>query len=1272
MAENHSLRLEIDAAAAKSGATEYEAAINKIRTATANLVTSTDAAFTKIDQRLGSLNFGKVATELAKISGLKIDATLVRNLDKLATASAAFKGINPAAIASIHQLSGALKNLGTSTTASQIAAMTAAMSAFRAPTATQTNNLNSFANALSQLKPPANAAAVISSLKGITAAMVQTRAAIQGLNTGGPSTIRIPNVRGGNTGGGSSGTGSYGGSGMFSGLGPGRSRATSVRGFENVGNVGYQAGSALRGAVGALTAGSVVSQMLEAINSAESFKSSLKATGSTAEDVARQIQLVSTASQTFGMDLYTTREQFAQFTAAARGAGVATSEVEKMFSDASGAMTAMGMGAVKQEGALRAFQQMFSKGRVSSEELFQQAAEHWAGFPALVADAMGIPLQTLRDRMQKEVLDPKILQTVLARARQSTDAALQEASQRPAAALGRLRTEWRLLMEETGKGTVGTAISEQVDALVAALRRPEFREFVGKLGMGLADIIKTVGAAAVWAADHTETLANAFKILVGVGAINFMVGLGGAVNNALGPLRAMSTALFTVSAGATAGATAMSLLRVAMIGLPLTLFAGLAALAYTNRDAMVTFGESTVTVGAMAKQGWEEALDAMSSSATAWWNASKPVFDQALTAIIEWGTGLKANEQTVQNFFTTLGSASDTWVNSFLNKLIAVKSGIEWVFASANILDARSTSWLPSGLGGSNGATPEMYAARDAAGANFRDAMSGKTRMDIFGAGAAALAGRASRKNMTPDYEEGAAAGQVAPVSPTGPAGAPRVDPNKMFHAKPGNGKGAEAAARRLENERLEFNRYRAKLDPSFEIANDIDVGKNKMKNAQSKGWITDKERIDLEGKLRDSMLETLNVLDPRIKAENHLKEATGLLDGMMKQGILTDDQRAAALGRIKERLKDNLDPYGHMLTNMRQENELYALSTREMAVQATAREKINQLREKGITLSAEQKTALEEEIRLTEQLKNAQSDREEGLTSWANGFRSIDVELKKLEATIADDLTDALATFVSTGKADFNSLATSIVTDVNKLIIKEGIRTLMRELGIIGGDTKSGFSSGSGNGSLIGTIGGLLGAASKPGSASSGGILGGLMDMFAGAKPSLGPNSVSDAGAQSVDALSKGLGAITKASSGDVAGSAGGMLSGVGDAVSSAAKGVGSWIASFFEEGGISTNPVKTGIMPAHAFASAPHYREGTANTSGGGMPAILHPNEAVIPLSRGRRIPIEMPNAAGMGGANIVMNIHTPDADSFRRSESQMMARLGAASNRAMRRNG
>ncbi len=117
-----------------------------------------------------------------------------------------------------------------------------------------------------------------------------------------------------------------------------------------------------------------------------------------------------------------------------------------------------------------------------------------------------------------------------------------------------------------------------------------------------------------------------------------------------------------------------------------------------------------------------------------------------------------------------------------------------------------------------------------------------------------------------------------------------------------------------------------------------------------------------------------------------------------------------------------------------------------------------------------------------------------------------------------------------------------------------------------------------------------------------------------------------------------------------------------------------GTLIGSFFAaEGGLTSSPtaVNAGpmISPA-AYRHAPHYKEGTANTSG--IPAILHPNEAVIPLSKGRKIPVEMPRGTGRGGTPTInmpqtFNIQTPDADSFRKSQKQIASDAFRASQRA-----
>lgn len=126
-----------------------------------------------------------------------------------------------------------------------------------------------------------------------------------------------------------------------------------------------------------------------------------------------------------------------------------------------------------------------------------------------------------------------------------------------------------------------------------------------------------------------------------------------------------------------------------------------------------------------------------------------------------------------------------------------------------------------------------------------------------------------------------------------------------------------------------------------------------------------------------------------------------------------------------------------------------------------------------------------------------------------------------------------------------------------------------------------------------------------------------------------------------------------------------------IGGALGTIAGTVGGAYLGGFKEGGIVGSPVTKSFATPSMFVNAPHYKEGTANTSGG-IPAVLHDNEAVIPLSRGRKVPVDLGGAAKKGTqVNQVFNIQTPDANSFRKSDQQIASNMHAQAARAYRRN-
>jgi tape measure domain-containing protein len=109
--------------------------------------------------------------------------------------------------------------------------------------------------------------------------------------------------------------------------------------------------------------------------------------------------------------------------------------------------------------------------------------------------------------------------------------------------------------------------------------------------------------------------------------------------------------------------------------------------------------------------------------------------------------------------------------------------------------------------------------------------------------------------------------------------------------------------------------------------------------------------------------------------------------------------------------------------------------------------------------------------------------------------------------------------------------------------------------------------------------------------------------------------------------------------------------------------------LLSLFEEGGYATSPVRQ-MLGGINMSAVPHYAEGTHNTSG--IPAVLHPNEAVIPLSRGRKIPVEMNDNAAQP-INVASNITViaPNPDAFRKASGSIKRDQNRSLKRAATRN-
>lgn len=410
---------------------------------------------------------------------------------------------------------------------------------------------------------------------------------------------------------------------------------------------------------------------------------------------------------------------------------------------------------------------------------------------------------------------------------------------------------------------------------------------------------------------------------------------------------------------------------------------------------------------------------------------------------------------------------------------------------------------------------------------------------------------------------------------------------------------------------------------------------------------------------------------------------------------------RTAALSEEQKAVEDLNDTLTERLTSLEAERVTLALVASGQFKTTEAAELFAKAMVQGGGAVDAQTTAMISQIdvaaKLNEELTKAAKD---PVKEWMDSVPGWIEAGKQIEMGAITSVRDAISEMIKTGTFDIKALGEAILGTIADVMADKATKELLNLLG----RDKTG---------PMGWLGGLMGdsfaskgdtdlAAMASGSMAAGQNIGGAMIAAgnqvsaqlraamtgAGAQAgaavraggqqglALGANNIRMAAATGGSTLGQGVvqGAQVGApilaqgvASGAGGGGGGGLLAGVGGWGGLLSMAIGA-----FSEGGYSTSPVGSAMVPIGTFRNAPHYAEGTANTSG--IPAILHPSEAVVPLSKGRKIQVELGDSAG-GSTTVnhfTWNVSTPNPDAFRKSQNQIAADAARMGQRSLGKNG
>lgn len=226
------------------------------------------------------------------------------------------------------------------------------------------------------------------------------------------------------------------------------------------GGAGALIGGVIGGVPGAIVGGGIGAQVGMA-------RQALGGTATYAADIARQrqaLQLVTKDAGEYARALrfinQTSRElaipqelitrQFTQLTASVKGAGGNVRDAEKAFIGIASGIRGTGGGLQQLDSALLATSQVFSKGKVSAEELRQQIGERLPGAFSLFAESIGMTPQELDKALEKGQVSLQDFQTFAEALFKQYGENAKIIADGPDAAGDRLKTSLSRLSESVG------------------------------------------------------------------------------------------------------------------------------------------------------------------------------------------------------------------------------------------------------------------------------------------------------------------------------------------------------------------------------------------------------------------------------------------------------------------------------------------------------------------------------------------------------------------------------------------------------------------------------------------------------------------------------------------------------------------------------------------------------------------------------------------------------------------------------------------------------
>lgn len=224
----------------------------------------------------------------------------------------------------------------------------------------------------------------------------------------------------------------------------------------------------------------------------DSLTTSMNALAGSQEAGAAQMKFLREETNRLGQDFMSTADAYKNLFSSGKGAGMADSEIQSIFSGVLEAGTVLGSSQQQLQGALTAIEQMISKGKVSTQELRLQLGNALPGAMQIAARAMGVTNQEFQKMLESGLDSQKFVIAFANQLHKEFAGKATDASHTLRAELARLQNAMFDLETSLLDGEAGKAFGELVAQVTKLLSSSAFKQSLKLVSQLLSVTLKNI------------------------------------------------------------------------------------------------------------------------------------------------------------------------------------------------------------------------------------------------------------------------------------------------------------------------------------------------------------------------------------------------------------------------------------------------------------------------------------------------------------------------------------------------------------------------------------------------------------------------------------------------------------------------------------------------------------------------------------------------------------------------------------------------------------